>query len=71
MKKTHKGLMYGIVPVYLDMTEEDCPIVEPTSFIYRPLFSICDLLFETYVFLRTSVDHEYEPYFPIKVTEEL
>lgn len=70
MSFTHKGLFCGVVPVYLDMTDEDCPLVVERHWLILPLFIATELVFGCCVFVRTLFDAEYEPMFPIKITGE-
>lgn len=68
---THKGLMYGIVPVFLDMRHEDMPGVAGRNAACELLLDICEGLFGICVFLRSCVDRDYEPVYPVMVTGEL
>ena len=68
MKRTHKGLMYGVVPCYFDFTDRECPGVEGRVIGCEPLLTICDLLFEVTCYLVTLANPDYEPMFPIKIT---
>ncbi|WP_375191818.1 hypothetical protein [Marinobacter sp.] len=68
MKRTHKGLMYGVVPVYLDFTNRECPGVEGRFFGCEALLTLCDLVFEVTCYLVTLARPDFEPMFPIKVT---
>lgn len=71
MKRTHKGFLFGIVPVYLDMTDSDCPGLEVRHWSLTPLLYLCEAIFGICVFLKSMIDIEYEPAFPIKVTGEI
>lgn len=68
MKRTHKGLMYGIVPVYLDFTIPQCPGVEGRLWGCEALLTACDLIFEMSCYLISLADPDFEPMFPIKIT---
>lgn len=68
---THKGLMFGIVPVYLDMTDRECPSVQGRNYFCEIFMDMCEPIFMICVFVRSCFDHEYEPCYPIKLTEEL
>ena len=70
MRRTHKGLMFGVVPVYLDMTDEHAPGVEVRWGWLEPLLDICEGVFSVCVYLRQLVDPFYEPMFPILITGE-
>ncbi len=69
-KYTHKGFFCGIVPIYLDMTDEECPLVVERHWSLLPLFIMTEFVFGICVFLRTLVDLEYEPMYPLKITGE-
>lgn len=71
MKRTHKGLMFGCVPVFLDMTDQECPSVEGRNLLCEVFLSVAHNIFAVCIFIRTAVDREYEPSFPIQITGEL
>lgn len=71
MKRTHKGLIYGFIPVYLDMTDEECPIIEGRNWLCEIVHDIYTPIFGFAIFVRTAIDPEYEPSFPILITGEL
>ena len=63
--------MFGIVPIYADFTDEDCPAIEVRHWIFEPLLDSGEMIFGMCVYLRTMVDSEYTPMYPIKVTGEI
>lgn len=71
MNRTHCGLMFGLVPVYLDMSNEDEPVVEARNWFCEILLDIITPVFGACIHLRTMTDMDYEPSFPIKITGEL
>jgi len=71
MRRTHKGLMYGVVPCYFDFTNRECPGVEGRFIGCEALLIFCDLVFEITCYLVTLARPEYEPLFPIKLTGTL
>lgn len=71
MTKTHKGLFLGVVPVYLDMTDESCPGVQPRHWAFTPLLHLCEMIFGMCVFLRSRVDADYVPAYPVTVTHTI
>lgn len=71
MKRTHKGLMFGLVPVFLDMSDEECPAVEGRNFVCDIILDIVTPIFGVCIFIMTMVNREYEPAFPIKITGEI
>jgi len=68
---THKGLFCGIVPVYLNFDDEDCPLIVERHWAFIPLFTIVELLFGICILVRCIVDDKYQPMFPIRITGEL
>jgi hypothetical protein len=69
---THKGLMFGVVPVYLDMTDEECPaILGRNWFCEYVLLDFFSVLFNVLTLMLTRINPEFEPMFPIKITGEL
>lgn len=68
MRRTHKGLMYGIVPCYFDFTNRDCPEVEGRFFGCEALLTFFNLAFEAFCYLMTMARPDYEPLFPIAIT---
>ena len=71
MNKTHIGLMFGCVPVYLDMTDDDCPGVEGLFFGCDFMLDIVEPIFGACIFIMSAINPEYEPAFPIKIIKEL
>lgn len=67
---THTGLMFGIVPVWLNMNDE-APMVDGRFIGCNLLLTVCERLFAILVLMVTMVNDEYEPMFPIKITGEL
>lgn len=70
-KYTHKGLFCGIVPVYLDMTDEESPLLAARHWSIEPLLDVVEFLFGCCIYLRTMIDADYEPAWPLKITGEL
>lgn len=68
-KRTHHGKIYGI-PVYLDMTDPECPGIEP-KYKLGFLLSIAEAFFMSYCAVKSLFDLEFEPMFPILVGEEI
>lgn len=70
-KPTHHGRFLG-VPVWLDMTDENVPGIEPK---YKPIgsiaLSVMEFLFGCFTWLQTFIDPYYEPMFPILVGKEI
>jgi hypothetical protein len=68
---THYGWMYGIVPVYVDMTPKDCPAIEVRSVVFEPLMDVMESIFGAFCIVATMVNPEFEPQFAIKLTGEI
>ncbi len=68
MKRTHVGRVYGVVPVYLDMTDEREPIVELRYWWCEPLLSFCSALYFMTVIIRRLVEPDFEALMPILIT---
>lgn len=71
MRRTHKGLMYGIVPCYFDFTNEECPEVEGRFLGCDLLCDVVEIIFSAFCFVATFLNPDYEPLFPIKLTGTL
>jgi hypothetical protein len=65
---THYGRMYGVVPVRLDMTNPDEPLVAVRHWSLEPVLDICEAIYGLLVRLRLLIDSDYEPTYPILVT---
>lgn len=68
---THYGLLFGIVPVYVDMTDPHCPAIDERHWSLVPLNELCHALFGAYTWLATAISAEYEPGFPLTITGEI
>lgn len=65
---THKGLLFGFIPVLVDMKAEEIMVrskwLDPVADLAAGIFGIC-------VCIRQIVQPDYEPQFPVKVMGEL
>jgi hypothetical protein len=68
--KTHKGLFYGFVPVYLDMTTPDCPGVTGRNVLCEWLLDSGHAIFSFACTCMYLIDPDFEPMFWIKITGE-
>lgn len=68
MRRTHKGLMYGIVPCYFDFTVRECPAVEARHWSLEWLLDVVEFMFEFYSILWLAVSDAPLPGVPIKIT---
>lgn len=69
--KTHRGTFYGI-PIYLDMTDDECPEVEGTNKFFDYLFTAAAVFHNVVIeraaqFLAALTGRDYEPCFPFRV----
>jgi hypothetical protein len=71
MNATHKGIMYGFVPVFVDMTDRECPAIEGRNFLCDLLLDIVEPIYFTILNFYSSINPEIELGFKIKLTEEL
>lgn len=65
---THYGWFYGIVPVYVDMTEPECPVVECRHWTIEPLMLAVELVTSLIVMIGSMIHRDFEPMFSIKLT---
>lgn len=68
-RRTHHGKVFGI-PVYLDMTNEKCPHVEPKYCLGFAL-TIMEHIFGLYCLIKSYFDPYFEPLFPILVGDKI
>lgn len=71
MKRTHKGLIFGFVPVYLNFTDPECPEVEGRNFLCELLLSAATPVFGGFLWVMSLLNPDFEPSFPIMVTGEV
>ena len=69
--KTHKGLMYCIVPIYIDRTLDPSPGIQGRNLFCDLLLDLADVVFDFAAMCMSYLDPEYEPMFFFKITEEL
>lgn len=70
-RPTHKGLFCGVVPVFLDMTDPECPGIVERHWSLWPLLEIVEAVLSVCIAARSLFDPTYEPAFPIMITGEL
>lgn len=69
MQRTHKGLFAGLAPIWLDMSEPECPAIEARGGLVGELWlDIAEGMFGVFCTLATMVNSEFEPVFPIRIT---
>lgn len=67
---SHKGLMFGIVPIYLNDPFGDCPEITVRHWLFEPLADLVEAVFSFACFVKTFLDPDFEPEFFFKVTGE-
>ncbi len=70
-KPTHTGLMYGFIPVMLDMTIEDYPMVDGRYIGCELLLTIVEPIYAAIMGLATFLTPVFEPGFAIIITGEV
>lgn len=70
MRPTHKG-WFAFCPVYVDMTDEDCPGVEARWAILEPLLTLATWLQGAAELVAQYIDPEHDPYWRIRITGEI
>lgn len=76
MKPTHIGLFLGIVPINLDMTDPDNPMLEVrgsgvAKFLLEILMDVVEGAFALYCAIWSAIDPKFEPLYPIVITKEI
>jgi hypothetical protein len=67
---THYGWFF-MCPIYLNANEGDGMAVEARHWMLEPWFTVNELIFAACVWIMTSINPEYEPMFPFRVTGEI
>lgn len=65
---THTALYCGIVPVYINMRNSDCPDVAVRNWYPEFLMAVMDFLLYPVEFVLQTVDPEHESMFSFKLT---
>lgn len=68
---THEGKMFGLIPCYISMADEECPEIEGKNFVCDVLIDVCEGLFSIFCLIQTNIDPEFEPLYPIQITKEI
>lgn len=69
-KWTHKGWMFGLVPICIRFDSE-IPEVECRRFVPEWWFDLCESVYGFMIMCATMVNPEFEPQFAILVTGEI
>lgn len=65
---THEGWFCGCVPIRADFAMPDCPIIEAKGGVLgEVLFDVAEFFFGMVVLLKTMIDPEYEPAYPLRI----
>lgn len=70
MKFTHKG-WFGFCPVYFSNLDSVSPFVHERHWIFTPIMILNELIFGFMFFVLTSINREYIPEWPLRVTGEI
>lgn len=70
MQFTHKG-WFLLCPIYIADLDTDAPFIHPRHWSLMAWMLVNEALLATFLFVRSMMDPDYEPLFPIKVTGEL
>lgn len=65
---THTALYCGIVPVYINMRNSDCPDVAVRNWLPEFLLDIMDFILYPVEVARSAIDPDYESLFAFKLT---
>lgn len=68
---THYGLLYGCIPVYVDMRQDPAPEVAVRNWLPDWLMDVGDLVFMMAVHTMQAIRPDYEPEFFIKLTGKI
>ena len=68
---THKGWIFGVVPVYLGNLESGAPNVEVRRWVPEWWFDLWAAMFDLFTMVACAVNPWFEPMFPIVETGEL
>lgn len=71
MNRTHTGMMFGVVPVFLDMTNPECPAIEGRFLGCEVALSVMESLFQAFCMIMSFVSLDFEPSYAIKITGEV
>lgn len=69
-KFTHKGWFLWC-PVYIADLDSEAPVLQERHWSLMPWFAINEALLCLCIFVRSTMDPEWEPMWPIKVTGEM
>lgn len=68
---THYGFIYGIVPIYVDISNDECPNIEVRNFVPAILLTICEEIYFAMIDLSNLMGANIEPVFAIKLTGKI
>lgn len=67
----HYGRMFGLVPVYIGDAEGPSPRVCVRNWWPEWLLDVGEAIFGACVWVKTAMDPEYEPMYPIVLTGKI
>lgn len=65
---THYGWLYGVVPIYVNVTNSECPDIESRHWVFEPLMLFVDLAYSFTSLVGSMIFKDFEPMFAIKLT---
>jgi len=68
---THYGWVFGVVPVMVDMTTPEVPVIDVRHWAFEPLLDVCEAVHAFVAWLVTAVNPDFEPTFAIRLTGEV
>lgn len=68
---THTGLMYGFIPVFLNMDDPSTPSIEARNWLCDVALDIVEPVYGFMLRVMMSIDNSFEPSYAIKVTGEI
>tara|TARA_R110000772_G_scaffold109924_1_gene213306 strand:- start:18525 stop:18743 length:219 start_codon:yes stop_codon:yes gene_type:complete len=68
---THYGWVFGVVPVYVNMTDLYCPIVTERHWLAVPVFKIMNTLFQSFNNFMSMINVDFEAHYTIRLTGEI
>lgn len=68
---SHKGLLYGFVPVYINEPYSEAPEITVRHWSLEFLADFAEALFATCCKIKRLIDPSYEPQFFFKITGDL
>lgn len=68
---THYGYAFGIVPVYVDMRDDEMPMMITRNWIPEILLALVEGVWALQQWVMSLIDPNYEPLYPVILTDEI